>query len=157
MAGVRRTPTDTPHRGHFRARLLLSFMVPVILLGLGAIVLLEAQRGETGLSVGMARGIVAGFVLLAAIVAAALAIQTGDRLIQPVAWLLRAIDAGQIRSLSKLPPPVADWEMGVLCNRVRVLLRQILTGLIVDALEIDGLVKPENRADRHPARGGEPT
>lgn len=128
MVGVHRTPTDKPRRGRFRARLLLSFMVPVLLLGVGAVVLLEVFESETGPSHAAARGILAGFILLTAIVAAALAIQVGDRLIQPVAWLLRAIDAGQIRSLSKLPPPVADWEMGVLCNRVRVLLRQNLSG-----------------------------
>lgn len=118
-------------RGALRGRLLVSFTIPVLLLGVGAIVLLElvaGSEGMVGLRLPVARAILAGFILLALLVAAALALQAGDRFTRPVAWLLRAIDAGQTRALSQLPPPSADWEMGMLCNRVRVLLRQNLSG-----------------------------
>ncbi len=118
-------------RGALRGRLLLSFTIPVLLLGAGAIVLLELVAGDDGMAgmrLSVARAILAGFLLLALLVASALALQAGDRFTRPVAWLLRAIDAGQTRALSQLPPPAADWEMGMLCNRVRVLLRQNLSG-----------------------------
>jgi len=118
-------------RGALRGRLLLSFTIPVLLLGVGAIVLLELVAGGddmAGLHPPVARAILGGFILLALLVAAALALQAGDRFTRPVAWLLRAIDAGQTRAFSQLPPPTADWEMGMLCSRVRVLLRQNLSG-----------------------------
>lgn len=124
-------PACAPRRGALRGRLLLSFAIPVLLLGAGAVVLLElAARGAdpTGLSVAAARAILAGFILLALLVAAALALQAGDRFARPVAWMLRAIDAGQDRALSQPPPPAADWELEMLSGRVRVLLRQNLSG-----------------------------
>ena len=130
-ATSRQMPACAPRRGALRGRLLLNFAVPVLLLGAGAIVLLELVApgaGPAGLSLVAARAILAGFILLALLVAAALALQTGDRFARPVAWMLRAIDAGQERTLSQPPPPAADWELEVLCNRVRVLLRQNLSG-----------------------------
>jgi hypothetical protein len=130
-ATSRQIASQPARRGALRGRLLVSFMIPVLLLGAGAVVLLElvAAGGDlAGLPMSIARAILAGFILLALLVAAALALQAGDRLTRPVAWLLRAIDAGQVRVPSQSPPPVADWEMGMLCNRVRVLLRQNLSG-----------------------------
>ncbi len=145
-----------PRRGGFRGRLLISFMIPVLLLGVGAVVLLELVASDAGESGGMpialARGILAGFILLALLTAAALGLQSGDRLTRPVAWLLRAIDAGQVRMLSQLPPPTADWEMDMLCNRVRVLLRQNLSG--AKALEELEALRSEVGAVLTAARNG---
>ena len=132
MDVLRRTPSRTSRPGGLRARLLLSFVIPVLFLGAGAGVLMEilcAGRGElANLPIPVARGILAGFILLAILVAAALAIQAGDRFTRPVAWLLRAIDTGQVRLIGQLLPPAADWEMGALCSRVGVLLQQNLSG-----------------------------
>jgi len=132
MAIARDIPIETPRRGGFRGRLLLYFMGPVLLLGVGAFVLLEFLYADAGaelaLSSSLARGILLGMVLLGLSLAAALALQTGDRLTEPVARLLRAIDAGQVHLLSQLPDPEADWELSLLCDRVRVLLGQNLSG-----------------------------
>lgn len=107
-------------------------MIPILILSVGAVILIEflctRAIGETGLSLLAVRAIMAGLILLAVLVAAALALQAGDRFTRPVVWLLRALDTGQIRLLSQLPPPAADWEMAALCDRVRVLLRQNLSG-----------------------------
>ncbi len=120
-----------PRRGALRGRLLLCFAIPVLLLGVGAVVLFEVAAGGAdlaGLPLALTRAILAGLILIALLASAALALQTGDRFARPVAWMLRAIDAGQERALSQQPPSTADWELGMLCERVRVLLRQNLSG-----------------------------
>ncbi len=132
MAALRPTSSSASRRGGLRARLLLSFMIPVVLLGAGAAVLIEVLGSRSGdlvsLSVPVARAILAGLVLLVAFVAAALALQVGDRFAGPVAWLVRAIDGGQLRLFNQLPPPATDWELGALCDRVHILLRQNIAG-----------------------------
>jgi hypothetical protein len=75
-----------PRRGALRGRLLLSFAIPVLLLGAGAAVLLELAAGGmdfAGLPVAVARAILAGLILIALLAAAALALQTGDRFARP--------------------------------------------------------------------------
>jgi len=67
-------------------------------------------------------------VLLALLLAAGLALNLGDRIARPVAWLLRMMESGQLRLMSQAPPPVSDWEMDALTGRVQVLLKQNLSG-----------------------------
>lgn len=132
MGSWQRSPAKRPKPGGFRVRLLMAFLIPVLLLSCVFVFLTEHLIGGAtdvgGLPVTVIRLIVAGAILLALLLAIGLALHMGDRFTRPVAWLLRAIDAGQVRLLSQMPPPAADWELGILCERVRVLLRQNLSG-----------------------------
>lgn len=132
MGASGRTPPKTPRRGGFRLRLLLAFLIPIAILSCVCALLLEALfvrvAPPVGIPFGVFRLLLAAGVLLSTGVAVGLALHMGDRFTRPVAWLLRAIDAGQVRLLSQTPPPAAGWELGVLSERVRVLLRQNLSG-----------------------------
>ena len=126
--------TLTPRRGGLRTRLLLSCLAPVLLLGLGGVLLLATPgaRGGTGASAWLLPGeawlVFAGFFLLAVVLATTLAVYMGDRIARPVAWLLRMMESGQLRLATQAPPPAVDWEMGALTGRVQVLLKQNLSG-----------------------------
>ncbi len=132
MGAWQRTPANRSKPGGFRVRLLMAFLIPVVILGCIFVFMTEQLIAGAayvgGLPVTAIRLIVAGGVLLALLLAIGLALHMGDRFTRPVAWLLRAIDAGQVRLLSQMPPPAADWELGILCDRVRVLIRQNLSG-----------------------------
>lgn len=121
-----------PRHGGLRARLLLSCLVPVLLLAAGGFVLLSGSgwmgSDTGGLLPGEALVLFAGCVLLALLLAAGLALNLGDRIARPVAWLLRMMESGQLRLMSQAPPPVSDWEMDALTGRVQVLLKQNLSG-----------------------------
>jgi len=118
-----------PARGGLRSRMLLAFLVPVLLLGLGGLLLIGLP-GDTLAPHSTARaGIVfLGLLAAALLLATGLAVHMGDRVARPVAWLLRLMDAGQIRLLTKGPPPAGDWEVADLSRRVQVLLKQNLSG-----------------------------
>jgi len=131
MASPGRTRT-APRHGGLRTRLLISCLVPVLLLAAGGFLLLSGSgwmgSDTGGLLPGEALVLFAGCVLLALLLAAGLALNLGDRIARPVAWLLRMMESGQLRLMSQAPPPVADWEMDALTGRVQVLLKQNLSG-----------------------------
>jgi hypothetical protein len=112
--------------------LLISFLGPVLLLAVGGFLLLSGSgwmgSDTGGLLPGEVLVLFAGCVLLALLLAAGLALNLGDRIARPVAWLLRMMESGQLRLMSQAPPPVSDWEMDALTGRVQVLLKQNLSG-----------------------------
>ncbi len=131
-----------------RTRLLLTFLIPVVLLGVGGFLLLTLPQGETALprplSWASPVAIFAALFALGLLLAAALGLQAGDRVSRPIAWLLRAIDAGQVRLLHQRPVQPADWEIDLLARRVQVLLKQNLSG--AHAMEELEALRSEMRA-----------
>ena len=167
MGTWRSKPEKSSRPGGFRARLLVAFMIPVVLLGSLFVLLTEhllaGASDFAALPTTAVRLIVMGGIFLSLLLSIGLALHTGDRFTRPVGWLLRAINAGQVRMLSQLPPPAADWELGVLCERVRVLIRQNLSGATaMEELEslrsevtavLDAVERGELPPDRWPAEG----
>lgn len=128
-SGLAATGSARGARGGLRARLLASFLLPVLLLGLGGLLLLGLPGEPIGPRTTLRDGAVfMGLLAVTVLLATGLAIHMGDRVARPVAWLLRLMDAGQIRLLSKGPTPAADWEIEDLSRRVQVLLLQNLAG-----------------------------
>jgi hypothetical protein len=115
-------------RGGLRTRLLLSCLIPVLLLAAGGFLLLGVAPHSGWLLPGEALIVFAGLVLLALLLATGLALNLGDRVAGPVAWLLRMMEGGQLRLVRPMSPPASDWEIDALTGRVAVLLRQNLSG-----------------------------
>jgi hypothetical protein len=124
-AGLRRT---VPRRGGLRTRLLLSFLVPLLLLAAGGFLILGLAPPSGWLMPGEALVVFAGLVLLMLLLATGLALNLGDRVAGPVAWLLRMMEGGRPRLVRPDPPPASDWEIDALTGRVAVVLRQNLSG-----------------------------
>jgi hypothetical protein len=123
-----RNRTQTQRAG-LRVRMLLAFLAPVVILGVGGVLLLGVPGAQLSPSTTIRGGSVfLGLTLVTLLMAVGLAIHMGDRVARPVAWLLRLMDAGQVKLLSKGPPPAGDWEIETLSRRVQVLLRQNLSG-----------------------------
>lgn len=112
-----------------RTRLLAAFLLPVLFVGVGGLLLIglpgPALRPGSEIHAGL---LYLALVILALLVSIGCAIQMGDRIVRPVAWMLRLMEAGQLRLLGRSPAPAADWEIGSLARRVQVLLKQNLTG-----------------------------
>jgi hypothetical protein len=124
-AGLRRT---VPRRGGLRTRLLLSFLAPLLLLAAGGFLVLGLAPRSGWLMPGEALVVFAGLVLLMLLLATGLALNLGDRVAGPVAWLLRMMEGGRPRLVRPDPPPASDWEIDALTGRVAVVLRQNLSG-----------------------------
>ncbi|MBP6875360.1 MAG: hypothetical protein KBD56_04765 [Candidatus Eisenbacteria bacterium] len=128
MEMLRRDRRDPGRSSGLRTRLLILFLIPVMLLGLVGLLTQAAWRsdgdhGSSGVSV-----IFPLCFLAAILLATGLALYAGDRLARPIAWLLRAMDAGELSPPGSSERPAADWELDLLSRKVQVLLKQNLSG-----------------------------
>ncbi|MBD3235605.1 MAG: hypothetical protein GF330_02745, partial [Candidatus Eisenbacteria bacterium] len=130
MSPARSDTGAGPRRGTLRTRLLFFFVLPVLACGAGMIVLIELLLIGAGgpLSATGLRALYIGVLLVGLILSTALALHVGERVTQPIAGLLRRMDAGHWRSAPHPRRGVSDWEMGVLEERVAVLLQQNRSG-----------------------------
>jgi len=116
----------------FRTRLLLSFLLPLLLLGTVGFLLLDSAAGKHP-QLDSKQTILLGFgaaFAVSVLLAVGLAVNIGDRVTRPVLRLLRLMDAGQLRVLMSAPRfPRSDIrEIGALTERVRALVQQNLSG-----------------------------
>ncbi len=128
MEMLRRDQRDPGRSSGLRTRLLILFLIPVMLLGLVGLLTQAAWRsdgdhGSSGVSV-----IFPLCFLAAILLATGLALHAGDRLARPIAWLLRAMDSGELSPPGSSERPAADWELDLLSRKVQVLLKQNLSG-----------------------------
>jgi hypothetical protein len=139
------TGSNGVNRIGLRTRLFLSFVVPTLLLSIGIYIITELMMSRVSAGVTITavhvRLLLAALTILAVFMVALIALQCGDRFLRPIAWLMHAIDAGQLRLISKTQPPPADREVATLCGRVQVLLTQNLSG--AQALEKLDIVQSE--------------
>lgn len=141
-------------RKMLRTRLLVFFIAPVLLCGAGMIVLAEIMLEGPGgpISTTSVRMLYAGILLLGLLLATGLALYVGERVTQPIARLLRAMDAGGFRRVGRHSVVAADWEMGVLAERVEILLQQNRSG--AQAVEQLDALREEVAAVLHEATEG---